>query len=220
MKKFFYICLIGILFSFNSYSQNLNWVAFDTNGPMGECLFPQNEDGEIIYTKIITSTLSVDTIFGLAKEFIYDIGKKYKADCTVELVGISKVACKVKLPIGKEYFSVGVWSSDNIGTWERAHSEISFDLVIDIRPGKYRYLLNNFYTQRRRIPGEGKDDGPSNLIHWQRVNSLTKEMPNKGKKRFEYKQMIDDENATYEAEYNAVQKVIEGIESFATIDDF
>ena len=200
-------------------AQNLNWRAFDTNGPMGECLFPQNEEGEIVYSEVISCDLSADTIFGLAKEFIYDVGKRYKADCKIELEGVTKLACHVKMPIGKEYFSFGVFSPDNIATFERAHSEVSFDMLIEIRKGKYRYTLNNFFTQRRRIPGEGKSDGPSNMIHWQRINSLKKEMPSQGKRREEQQRIIKDEEITYQAEYNAVQEVIKGVKEFTVIDE-
>lgn len=212
MKKLFILLFLFIALDGNS--QNLNWRAFDTNGPMGECLFPQNDDGEIIFSEIIPCEFSADTIMGLAKEFLYDIGKRYKADCKIELEGVTKLACHVKLPVGKEYFSFG-----NVATIERAHSEVSFDLVVEIRKEKYRYTLSNFFTERRRIPGEGKNDGPSNMIHWQRINSLTKEMPSKGSKREEQLKLIEDEKATYQAEYNAVQDVIKGVKSFTNINE-
>ena len=32
--------------------------AFDTNGPMGECLFPITDDGDVIYQEIIESSFS------------------------------------------------------------------------------------------------------------------------------------------------------------------
>lgn len=203
-----------------SKSQNLVWEAFDTNGPMGECLFPMNEKGEIVYTDVVPCTFSADTIMGLAKEFMYDIDKRYNANCKIELEGVTKLACRVKLPIGKEYYGFGIIFSDNpVAVFERSHSEVAFDLILEIRPGKYRYTLNNFYTQRRRIPGEGKNDGPTNLIHWQRVNSLTKEMPTKGKKRDEYLRMIEDEKVTYQAEYNAVQAFIKDLHTFTEISE-
>ena len=64
-----------------------------------------------------------------------------------------------------------------------------------------------------------KNDGPSNMIHWQRINSLTKEMPSKGSKREEQLKLIEDEKATYQAEYNAVQDVIKGVKSFTNINE-
>ena len=34
-------------------AQNLMHVAFDTNGPIGECLFPQDSIGEIVFSDIV-----------------------------------------------------------------------------------------------------------------------------------------------------------------------
>lgn len=194
-------------------SQNLMNVAFDTNGPVGECLFPEE------YQSVIKTDLSADTIMGLAKEFLYSLSKRYKASTSNELEGITKLACDLELKVGKKYISIGAWKPGNIGTWEKAASTISFSLMIEIRNKKYRYTLSNFVTDRYRIPGEGKDKGPSNLIHWQRVNSLKKEMPKRGSKREEYEKMIDFENTMYQAEYNAVQDVIKGLENLTVSDD-
>ena len=57
------------------------------------------------------------------------------------------------------------------------------------------------------------------MIHWQRVNSLTKEMPKRGKKRAEYENMINYENVLYQAEYDAVQDVIKGLENLTILED-
>ena len=47
MRRFFLLIVLSLALS-PIYAQNLMNVAFDTNGPMGECLFPQNESGDII----------------------------------------------------------------------------------------------------------------------------------------------------------------------------
>lgn len=213
MKKL--LTLLVILVTSNVNAQNLMNYAFDTNGPVGECLFPDE------YRKVVNTNLSADTIMGLAKEFLYSISKKYKGNTSNELEGITKLACDIELKIGKKYITVGVWNPGDVGTWEKAASTITFSLMLEIRDKKYRYTLSNFVTDRYRIPGEGKDQGPSNMIHWQRVNSLTKEMPKRGSKRTEYENMINFEKALYQGEYNAVQDVIKGLENFTTIvDDF
>ena len=98
---------------------------------------------------------------------------------------------------------------------------MSFNLVIDIRPGKYRYTLSDFETDRWRIPGEGRDKGQSNVIHRQRVNSLRKELASAPKKnQEEIRLMIEKEEVSYKKEYEAVMNFIEGLKSFAVIDDF
>lgn len=212
MRKIILFVLLCVCMGISA--QNLNWRAFDTNGPMGECLFPQNDNGEIIISDIVLCDMSADSIMGLAKEFMYNINKQLNANCKIELEGTTKIACRVKLPIGNEFFPIG-----SLVTLERSHSEVAFDLAIEVRKGKYKYTLSNFFTERRRIPGEGKNDGQSNMIHWQRVNSLTKEMPSKGKKREEYEKMIEDEKITYQAEYKAVQMVIEKLKTFTVISE-
>ncbi len=210
MKKILLpLLLISVLSPINA--QNLMNYAFDTNGPVGECLFPEE------YRVVVKTNVSADTIMGLAKEFMYSISKKYKANVSNEMEGITKLGCDLELKVGKKYISIG-----NVGTWEKAASTISFNLLIEIKDKKYRYILSNFITDRYRIPGDGKDKGPSNMIHWQRVNSLTKEMNHARKsKKQQYQEMIDFENALYQGEYNAVQDVISGLESFTIIkDDF
>ena len=60
------------------------------------------------------------------------------------------------------------------------------------------------------------------MIHWQRVNSLQKEMDDSRKsKKPEFQEMIDYENKLYQEEYDAVQNFLRGVTSFAKIgDDF
>ena len=218
MKKLF-IAIIAMLLPMLASTQNLNHVAFDTNGPMGECLFPQDENGEIVFTGIVETPYSSDTIMGLAKEFIYDITKKYDAKTKNNLEGITKVACDMELKVGKNYLSLNIGGID-VGTWERAASTIRFNLMIEIRNHKYRYTLSNFYTERRRIPGAAKEQGPSNMIHWQRVNSLTKEMESaRSKDKQEKQDLIDFEKHQYQAELNAVNDVINGLKKMAIIED-
>lgn len=219
MKRLLLLTALIVLAIF-SRSQNLMNVAFDTNGPMGKCLFPQDESGDIVFSGIVETNLSADTIMGLAKEFLYSISKKYNANTSHEMEGITKLACDMELKVGKKYISIGVWGDNNVGTWEKAASTIEFNLMIEVRNKKYRYTLSNFVTDRYRIPGEGKDQGPSNMIHWQRVNSLTKEMNHARKREQErYQKMIDFENALYEGEYKAVQDVIKGLENLTIPED-
>ena len=212
MRKVFILWVLS-LFTISAKSQYMKDVSFDTNGPVGECLFPEK------YQAVINTDVSADTIMGLAKEFLYSISKKYKANTYNEMEGITKVACDLELKVGKKHFILEGPPIPSTITWDKAPSTISFSLLIEIRNKKYRYTLSNFFTDRYRIPGEGKDKGPSNLIHWQRVNSLTKEMPRKGSKREEYENLISFEKEMYQAEYNAVQDVIKGLENFTKISD-
>lgn len=204
----------------NEITHNLNHVAFDTNGPIGKCLFPHNDYGDIIFRDVIQSDFSADRISDLAIEFINSIPKIYRADISDKLEGSTKVGCEVELKIGKRNISIGIFGDDNIGTWEKPASTVKFNLMIEIRNNKYIYTLHSFTTDRYRIPGEGKDKGPSNMIHWQRVNSLQKEMDDaRRSKKPEFQAMIDYENELYQEEYNAVKQFLSGVISFAKNDD-
>ena len=214
MKRILVTLLLTTI-SFALLGQQISFTAFDTNGPMGEILFEQNENGEIIYTGLVETPFSADTVMGLAREYLYTLEKKYKARISDRFEGVTKVACDVELPVGTKYIDAS-WA----GIIAKAASTVNFNLVIDIRPGKYRYTLTNFVTDRWRIPGEGKDKGQSNMIHWQRVNSLQKELEKARKKdKEELVTMIEKEKASYEGEYKAVMDFIEGLKTFAIIND-
>lgn len=214
MKRILTLLTLGLLPWF-SFAQNITHTAFNTNGPMGDVLFEQNEDGEIVYTGIIETPYSADTVLGLAREYLYTIEKKYKANISDRFEGITKVACDVELPVGTKYIAAS-WA----GVFAKAAATVKFNVVIDIRPGKYRYTLSQFYTDRWRIPGEGKDNGPSNMIHWQRVNSLQEAAKySSGRKKKEFEEMIEKENISYQGEYNAVMDFIEGLKSFTVISE-
>ena len=215
MKRFFATSLF-LFIGLSLMGQNLMNYAFDTNGPVGDVLFDQNDNGEIVYSGVVEVPFSADTLFGLAKEFLYDLAKKFGAEVSDRFEGVTKVACDIELPVGTRFIDVGY-----VGVWGKAASTVSFNLVIDIRSGKYRYTLSRFVTDRWRISGEGKDEGPSNLIHWQRVNSLTKELAEtrSAKKKEELSEMLERERIAYSGEYNAVMDFIHGLESFTSIDD-
>lgn len=206
---------ITTLFALIAFGQQISFTAFDTNGPKGECLFEENENGEIVYTGVVETPFSADTVLGLAREYLYLIEKKYKANVSDRFEGVTKVACDVELPVGIRYVDVP-WA----GLIEKPAATVKFNMVIDIRPGKYRYTLTNFWTDRWRIKGEGKDNGPSNMIHWQRVNSLNKLYKRALNKEVSiYGPMIEAEEESYKAEYAAVMNFIEGLKTFATISD-
>ena len=210
-----FVCFLGLFTSGQILAQNVAHTAFSTNGPVGETLFSENENGDIVYTGIVETPYPADTVLGLAKEYLYTIEKKYKARVGGRFEGVTKVACDVELPVGTRFVDASF-----AGTWAKAAATVSFNLVIDIRPGKYRYTLTNFETDRWRIPGEGKDKGPSNLIHWQRLNSLKKALEKAKKKdRDEIAGMIEKEKVSYEEEYKAVMNFVEGLKTFATISD-
>ncbi len=230
IKKILLIISIAIV-SLNANSQvkygsYFNHAAFDTNGPMGECLFNQNENGEIIYSDVIHCNMSADSIKGLLEEWVYDLEHTYQCSVNDLLWGLTKICFEIELPIGTDLFNVEIFGN-SAASFLRHKSQVTFKCVIDIRDGKYRYVLNDFYTNRRSIRGEAKSEGPSNMIHWQRVNSLKKEREQllnqnrvDNEKVSEYDSLIESENASYKAEYDAVMYILNLFKEFTIISDF
>lgn len=201
-------------------AQSITHKAFDTNGPVGECLFPEDAEGNIVYSDIIQCGLSADTIKGLFREWLYTLKQEQRADIDEELDGVTKMVCEIELPIGKEFYKMSVPYGE-IATFERHTSQVTFICTIEIRNGRYRYTLTDFCTNRRMIRGEAKSEGPSNLIHWQRLNSLKKEREETKRKSEieEYNNQIAFEEVSYQAEYDAIQMVIKGIRELPKLLD-
>lgn len=216
MKKFILCVLITLAFMPLS-AQNLLNTAFDTNGPVGELLFNQNDSGDIVYSGVVEAPFSADTLLGLAREFFYRMANDGSGiKISERFDGITMVGSQVEIPVG-----VKLVAAPFAGAWVKAASTVKFNLIIDLRPGKFRYTLSGFQTDRWRIPGEGKDKGQSNLLHWQRINSLNKEMAKtKGKEKEEIEAMIEKERESYKMEYAAVMNFIERVKGFAVIEDF
>lgn len=232
IKKLLLIISIAIV-SLNANSQvkygsSITHTAFDTNGPMGECLFNQNENGEIIYSDVVHCNMSADSIKGLLEEWVYDLEHTYQCSVNDLLLGLTKICFEIEIPVGMELFNIEVFEN-SAASFLRHKSQVTFKCKIDIRDGKYRYVLDNFYTNRRSIRGEAKSEGQSNMIHWQRVNSLKKEREQllnqnrvDNEEVAEYDSLIESENASYQAEYDAVMYILNVLkeQKFTIISDF
>lgn len=194
---------------------------FDTNGPVGPVLFNQEEDGSINYSDIIETTFKADSLFGLALECIH--AQELKGTKISNLFeGITKITCSVEIPVGNKTRSIGEGWAWAVVSFDKAASFVKFNLKIDIRDNKYRYTLNNFTTDRWRIPGKGVEEGPSNLLHWQRVNSLTKQLERErnADEKKKLQDMIKEEEEAYQMEYKSVMSFIEDLKNLTYIEDF
>lgn len=214
MKKHVAFLLGGfMLFALNSNirAQSLEITAFDTNGPIGAVLFPQDSLGNITLTGIAELPYSADTIASLVQDYLYLVGKVNETDIKDIYKGLSVVGCDITLEVGKRLFSIPY-----AGTFVRPMSKISFSVVAEVRNGKFRYTLNNFHLKRWRIKGEGKDQGKPNILHWQRVNSIKKEINNKD---FDVENMLKAEEYIYKAEYDAVMAFIDGLKKLNTLQE-
>lgn len=161
-----------------------------------------------------------DTIKGLFREWLYTLKQEKRADIDEELDGVTKMICEIELPIGKEFYKISVPYGE-IAAFERHTSQVTFMCMLEVKNGRYRYTLTDFYTNRRMIRGEAKSEGPSNLIHWQRLNSLKKEREETKRKSEieEYNAQIAFEEASYQAEYDAIQTIIKGIRELSKLLD-
>ena len=63
--------LLTVLFHFVLVpAQNLLHYAISTNGEKGECLFPENESGNVVFSSIIDVPCSADSIMLFADDYI------------------------------------------------------------------------------------------------------------------------------------------------------
>lgn len=211
------------------YGQNLNFTAFDTNGPMGKCLFPINEKGEDeIKEVILFQGKTADEISEQVKKWAYEIKDTYnlKIDDKDRYMGVDLVAFRGSVKLGLSVLSID-YAFAHIGDFARYASEIKFCCRVEIKDGKCRCIFNNFMTDRRTIPGEGKSNGPENRLHWQRVNSLVKErdeliggkvvIPKRKQAEVDaYNEQIRLEEETYQLEYNVFANMINDLKGIFT----
>lgn len=224
MKRIIYLSLI---FFFLGYFQEISlsaqsfWVennmAFDTNGPIGECLFPMDENGETVYKEVVQCQFSRDTLSNILIQFLQDEDEKdnISVSWVSKNIANSNLSCDVEINCGKEFVELPY-----VGKVERHSSQINFKVLIEVKDGRFRYTLDHFHTNRRTIKGEAKSEGKPNIIHWQRLNSLSKEqaqMRPKSSKYSEWQDQIEKEKQSYIDEYAAVQKFIK--EMKANIDN-
>lgn len=181
LRKFAFVIILSFVSSLGSlaqqYGQNINFYAFDTNGPMGTCLFPINDKGEDEIKEVIEFPgKSAKEISEKVQQWMYEITDKYdlKIENNDRFCGKDLVAFRGTVKLGLSVLNVD-YGFAHIGDFARYASEIKFSCRVEIKDGKCRCIFSKFMTDRRTIRGEGKSNGPENRLHWQRVNSLVKE---------------------------------------------
>ena len=209
MKRFVLLMFLAIL-PIVGFGQSTHDAKFDTNGPMGDVLFPENEEGDVVISEVISASFRADTLKALAMQFIDEMDRTDEVNVSKIDEGITKITANVEVKEGTRYVEIPYGPAI-----ERARSFVDFTMVIDFRDGKYRFTLSNFNTDRWRIRGDGKDQGPSNRIHWQRVNSINKDFKRKSTRA----EMIAEEEDAYAEEYKAVMAFVDKLKTFAVISD-
>lgn len=173
MKRLYSLLVVLLPFVL-SPAQNLLHYAISSNGEKGDCLFPEDEAGNVVFSSIIDVPCSADSIMLIVDDYIS--AQNISEKCVVNNLSKSSRTStySIQLNIGKQLWGVEYWGSP-LFVFARDASHVKFKCIIEARNGKYKYSLVDFETNRRTIRGAAKNDGQPNVIHWQRVNSLTKE---------------------------------------------
>ena len=169
---------------------NENHQATDTNGPMGEYLFPTNNEGKIIYQGVIDAPCSKAVLKEYAIRFFRELDKNPLINVkTIQTEYESRYDFDVILSSGK------VRQEIHYAKFHRDRSRIRCHVALEFKEGRYRYTVNPYETNRLNLRGAAKCDGTPNEIHWQRVNSLHKRRDS---------HIIEYEKESYKLEYEAV----------------
>lgn len=209
MKRFVILIFLALL-PIVGFSQSSHDAKFNTNGPMGDVLFPENEEGDVVISEVVLASFRADTLKALAMQFMDEMDRTDEVNISKIDEGLTKISASVEVKEGTRYVAIPYGPAI-----KKARSVVDFTMVIDFRDGKYRFTLSNFNTDRWRIRGDGKDQGPSNRIHWQRVNSIKKDFIWKSTRE----EMIAEEEDAYAEEYKAVMAFVDKLKAFAVISD-
>lgn len=231
MKKVL-LLIVTIAISYQvEYAQNMLHYALNSNGEKEWTLFPENANGEVVISSIVEAPFSADTILVAADSYITSLNAP--GNCEVKTVTKSNIknVYSVQLNVGKQLWAIEYFGSP-LFVINRDVSHVKFTCVIEARKGKYRYSLIDFETNRRTLPGEAKNDGQPNTIHWQRVNSILKlrkqyclshNTSNRKAKEdvYSYNEAIAEETYLYFDEFNTVKRFEEGLKNLTfAVDDF
>lgn len=220
MKRLLLVILL--LESCYVYAQKSLNYAFDTNGPMGECLFPQDIKGNVRFTGVVEVEGDCNSILSDIKDNFNILQDMLKLDTKQIGKTNNSIKYRIKCPVDKQYFKLGYLDNLKFFMFDDI-SIICFDCLIEVADGQYKYTLNNFLTKRSLIRGNSKNEGLPNIIHWQRINSLTKERAvyagASGVNRDSRERMYDTgvriefEQLLYQAEHQAINLFINGLVS-------
>lgn len=231
MKKVI-LFLMVVAFSFQvGYAQNMLHYALSSNGEKEWTLFPENSNGDVVFSSIVETPFSADTILMAADSYILALNAP--GNCEVKTVSKSNIknVYSIQLNVGKQLWTIELYGSP-LFVVNRDVSHVKFTCVIEARKGKYKYSLIDFETNRRNLPGEAKNDGQPNVIHWQRVNSILGERKkycsshNASKRQtqqdiYSYNEAIAEETYLYFDELNSVRRFEEGLKNLTfAVDDF
>lgn len=215
--------------SAHCFAQNYNATAFNINGDKLTLLFDEDKNGNIEYSDTIYIDGTAAEIRQTIKDYLCEQESIHKLKISYELDSSRKLTVQISYPINKNYWAVEFFGSP-IFSGLRDASRISFTCSIEFINNKFRYILNNFWTYNRRIAGEAKDNGPTNVIYQQRINSIVKEFElykaqhdisqrDVKEKIYDYETAIKYETKQYACSYTAVLDFIEGLRNIRVFNE-
>lgn len=225
-KAILCILVFGCCASLSAQVFNVNsqYQAFDTNGPVGDCLFPSDD----IMQEVVEVDSSKDEIRDAITSWANQIAVASNNRAKVNHFESTErqITFDMQLYLGSTTVDIP-W----VGLVEKQYSEVKYNCLIEIKDNKYRISFSKFLTDRVTIRGEAKSNGPSNMIHWQRVNSLTKERnkvignrsklsSKKQKEVDEYNNRINQEENIYQIEWSTVCEMMNQLKSCTKEVDF
>ena len=153
MKKLLSIFVLMLLPLFVS-AQNLLHYAVSTNGERGECLFPEDESGNVFFSSVIDAPCSADSIMLIADDYIS--AQNVSDRCIVKNLSKSSRTStySIQLNIGKQMWGVEYWGSP-LFVFSRDASHVKFKCIIEARNGKFKYSV--YYVET----GQNKEDNGS-----------------------------------------------------------
>lgn len=227
VKRLLFVLIIGLA-SISGIAQNYNATAFNINGEKRPLLFKENAKGEIVYSEIINLNADAAQIRQSVKNYINDQKGQHNLDVTYEVDNSQKLVAKIVYPINKTYWAVEIWGSPVVSGLRDA-SRNTFKCTVEFLNNKFRYTFSDFWTDNQRISGEAKDNGPTNVIYQQRLNSLQKvyddyasshnaEKRSVKEKLYDYQAAIDFEKNQYACEYASIMDFINGLKKVKIFD--
>lgn len=230
MKNIYGLIIISFFLCFTCKAQNILHYATNTNGEVEKRLFPEDSNGGVLFSDIIETDYSADSIMLMVDDYIQSL--KSLNNCEVENVSKSGRSCtyNIQANIGKQLWGIELFGSPLFAI-NRDASHVKFKCVVEIREKKYKYTFFDFETNRNTISGEAKNDGQPNTIHWQRINSLNREeeaykashdIKNRKVKEviYDYEAQKKYETALYYAEFDAIKNIENGLRKLIYSDEF
>ncbi|MBO7458217.1 MAG: hypothetical protein J6T80_03055 [Paludibacteraceae bacterium] len=217
MKTKFFILSFIMMTGMISAQVNFNtsFHSIDTNGPLGECILPMNEEDDVFFSDVIECKgSSIEKIMLAVQNWLAFQQMDANLEVKDKYAGQNLLQFKGKLPIGKKFIGTPAAATFVELNWETSISDVEFICRVEVKDEKFRYTFKNFETDRWMIRGDGEGSGPSNQIHWQRVNSLTNERDRyspSSKRYTEKDNAIKMEWAAYQMEAEMINEMVNSL---------